>query len=432
MIHNEQLKEIFATLSANKIRTILTGFAVGWGIFILIILLSSGAGIRNGIYHNMGISGMDNAAVSIRFGWMSKPYNGLPRYYQPNFILEDAALIQQMMGNRIQGIAPYSSSWAEGKYQERVAELQLTGCTEALKQVKHVQLQTKSSRFINASDHNDKRKVIVLCDFIANNLFGSAEEAIGKEVHLWKIAFRVVGVYKGDRRRWSDNYIPLGTMHALNLDYSSRKQTNAIRGVEVLAPSIDTEQATKGLREELLALFAPLKGFAPDDMSVISVRSRAEDLKIFQKVSSGITGFLWVIGLSTLTIGLVGVINIMQTTVTERRREIGIRKALGAKPRSILSMILTESVLITLISGLVGLCIGVGLMALIDSIMQRTGIGQQSIANGEFTLQLFMHPVITVETAISAIFVMTLGGLLAGYLPARKALKIPTVEAMRS
>lgn len=413
----------------NKLRTLLTGFAVGWGILILVILLSSGIGISRGIARNVASQGLNNASVQLSFGWLSKPINGLPRYYEPVYTIEDCERIQQQMPEDILLIAPYLRSWGiEMTHGDKFVSSVLLGVTDAYAQVVSLRFKARASRFINVKDQRDARKVIVLSEYAARELFGDEESALGKQVEVRHVYFTVVGVHKDNKGKNADCFVPLSTMHLLRLS-SQWQKPYSVTGMQMLCPSVQSDEAEQAMKERVRRFCAGLKGFSLDDETAIRLSSQATLLGSIKQVIFGMDIFLWLIGLSTLVIGVVGVINIMQIAVTERRREIGIRKALGAKSRDIISMILVESVFVTLISGLIGLIVGVGVMAFVDRLMIAKGWGVTEI--GDFKNYLFVNPNITVSTALGAILVMVLGGLLAGYLPARKALRVPTVEAMR-
>lgn len=197
----------------------------------------------------------------------------------------------------------------------------------------------------------------------------------------------------------------------------------------ILNPTIRSAEDEKRLQTDVTALAARLKGFDPTDTNAIDVNSVASMLSSIDQLTSGLDIFLAIIGGSTLLIGIIGVVSIMQIAVSERKKEIGIRKALGAKPRDIISMILWESSLVTLISGLVGLVLGVGLMAWVSYLMQELGLGTTTI--DEQTSYLFVNPLITFKTALGTLMVMVISGVIAGYLPARRAIRVPVVEAMR-
>ncbi len=425
----EQINEILTTLSTNKLRTVLTGFAVGWGVFLLVILLSSGMGLRNGIMSNFDAMGYNDTSAELEFGSLSIPYRGKPQWYSPLYTREDCDRIAADHPEEITLIAPYCKSYGNVfTYGARKTEGQLIGTVHTYAELKGIHLIGASSRFLNERDETERRKVIVLNKTTATSLFDTPEAALGKTIFLQNTPLTVVGVYKGNNGQWSPNFIPLSTAQTLKL-HNNKLKPNALSGMYMQCPLISTEAEADSLERRLVRYLASVKEFSPEDYNTLYLSSSAADLNTANQITGGISIFLWIIGLSTLAIGVVGVVSIMQIAVTERRKEIGIRKALGARPWDIISMILMESVLITLVAGLGGLVVGVGIMAGVDSAMQAMGIGQTEIMDQ--TSYIFISPLINLETALMAILVMVGGGLLAGYLPARKATRIPTVEAMR-
>lgn len=424
----EQIHEIFTTLGANKLRTVLTGFAVGWGVLILVILLSSGMGVRNGIAENFNRSGLDNTAIEVSFGYTNKAYQGRAKWAQVSLTREQLPELTKPFEAELSCIAPYQETFGAISSGDRSDEIRLKGVGIGYQQIISPKLKGGGrSRFINDRDDIEQRKVIVLSDHIARGLFDSEDKAIGQTVFFNKIPFVVVGVYEGTRGEWSENVIPLSTMMALKL--AGGGKPFLLGGFHALAPSVQSSDEAEALEERLRGQLARLQGADPTDEGILWLESQASMLSMMSSVTSGINTFLWILGLSTLIIGVVGVINIMQIAVTERRREIGIRKALGAKPWDIITMILVESIIITLISGLVGLVVGVGLMVGVDSLLTSMGIGVTK--SEEMTAYIFLRPIIDLPTAVGTIVTMVLGGVVAGYLPARKAVRVPTVEAMR-
>lgn len=424
----EQIHEIFTTLSANKLRTLLTGFAVGWGVLILVILLSSGMGVRNGISVNFNRSGLNNASVEVSFGYTSEAYGGKPIWSEVSLTREQLPELTQAFEPEISNVVPFQETFGDISAGDRSERTRLKGVGGGYQQIISPKIKGGSrSRFINDRDELEQRKVIVLADHMARALFDTEEEAIGKTVFYNKIPFVVVGVYVGSSGQWSDNLIPLSTMLSLKLIGGTKPFY--LSGFHALAPGVQNSDQADDLEARLRRQLARLQDANPEDTGILWVESQASMLSMMGKVLDGINTFLWILGLSTLVIGVVGVINIMQIAVTERRREIGIRKALGAKPRDIITMILVEAVIITLLSGLAGLVVSVGLMSGVDSLLTSMGIG--STQTGSQTTYIFLHPIIDLPTAIATIVTMVLGGVLAGYLPARKAVRIPTVEAMR-
>lgn len=421
MLGREQLQEILETLSANKLRTALTGFSVGWGVLLLVILLSSGMGLRNAMVQNMSNAGYDDQSSELYFYSISIPHNGLPQWYSPTYTEEDARHIVKQLQGEVTLYAPYTSLWGNLTRQDRSANINVEATTPAFTHLRSLRYLASGSRFINEQDEQEERKVIVLSDATARTLFDSLEEAIGQRVFFKGLSFTVVGIYQGSRGQWSSNYIPLAVAKVL-------ERQRGLTGIYLLTPNITNDEGEAKLSKRILSIASALKGFSPQDERAISLRSQASQQALVGKITLGIDIFLWIIGLSTLGIGLVGVVSIMQIAVTERKREIGIRKALGARPRAIITMVLTESVFITLISGLIGLIIGVGIMSLVSFALAMNAPVPDPTKPSP---TLFTEPILSFATALGTILVMVLGGLIAGYLPARKAVRIPTVEAMR-
>ncbi len=422
-VGREQFTELKATLRTNKLRTALTGFSVGWGILLLIILLSSGAGFRNAVFKSSTTVGLNNSAVNLYFSGTSIPYNGLPSGFYPRYSLRDCERIAEQIPE-IKLYAPVVRNWFNVEAENRSASVGVLGTFPVYNKIQEHRFFTAEGRFLNDLDIKEARKVIVLSDETAQNLFGKPENAFGKSVKLAGISLKVIGVCKKTTRYNSICYIPYTTMKTL---FSSRAVS--VSQMLVLGPRIVDEVSEDAFKAKFVKVCAGIKGFSPEDKRVVWVNSTAQSLKMMDQIFGGIDLLLWIIGLSTLTIGLVGVINIMQITVTERRREIGIRKALGAKSKDIISSVLLESVVVTLISGLAGLSIGVGIMALVNKMIETTGLGTK-VVDGN-AIYIFYKPIINFETTLTALLIMILGGLIAGYLPARKAVRVPTVEAMR-
>lgn len=428
----EQLQELLTTLGANKLRTALTGFAVGWGILLLVVLLSAGTGFNNGITETYRSIGSNTETVDFEIGWVTIPVNGHTEWSVPKFTESDMKFLAEANASVIRLATPISNAYGltlEGGGTRESARA--IGVRKEYAQIQQLRMVVPGSRFINDKDELETRKVVILPQFYATALFGDAEKALGQKVLIKQIGFTVVGVCKDYYGRWTPLVMPLSTMRLLHLNTWDTPEH--ISSVRMLCPSIKTEAQVDSLKAVFVRQLAPRLGTSPEDKDVVYLSSEAVSNATMGKVLGGIEIFLWIVGLSTLIIGLVGVINIMQITVTERRREIGVRKALGAQPKDIIAMILTESVIVTLIAGLAGLVVGVAIMAGVDHVVTTMGIGDLAKSgDGNMNGILFLHPVIRLDTAIGAILVMLIGGVLAGYLPARKAVRVPVVEAMRN
>lgn len=427
LIGKEQLNELVATLSSNKLRTLLTGLAVGWGIMLLILLLSSGMGIQHGIEYNVLANGLNATGVRVDFGRLSEPYRGLPQYYEPQYSTSDCMQWLKALPEWIRAVAPFSSGYnIKISHEEKLISINLIGITPLYQDIKRLRLSERQGRFINDADLAQNRKVIILNKAVAEGLL-LGSKPLGRTVYASGIAFTVIGICEDTSGIWGSNYIPLSTMQTLRLNSTNNRYK--LDGAMLDVPSIRSDADEERFRDALRQVVAAQKGLNPKDTSILYFYSQATMLKTLDGVFSGIKAFLWIIGLSTLLIGLVGVINIMQITVTERRREIGIRKAIGAKRRDILSMIVLESICITLVAGLGGMVTGVALMATTDYIITLNNWGVQRVGN--FESYIYINPTISPGMALGAVLVMIIGGAIAGYLPAQKALSVPTTEAMR-
>ncbi len=425
MFDTDNLQELGATLRKNKLRTALTGFAVAWGVLLLVLLLSAGRGFQHGIRHNVEEFRMGTTAITFSTWRTSKEYGGYPKNRYIYLTPDDCEYLVKLNPKLIEGYSYYMHQW---QYDVQYEERTYTGPTKAVsgEYANMVSTPILEGRFLSPADDAMSKKVIVLCEQAADNLFGEGVSPVGKYVNLSKIAFLVVGVCKGEGGgQFSPNYIPFSTYNGVFAKGFRIDCTLAMN-----CPTVRTEAEVERLKTTLNRQLAFRKGYDPTDTEVSYVDAPVTDMKTMDRIFSGIDIFLWIIGLSTLVIGIIGVANIMQVTVNERQREIGIRKALGAKPKAIVNMILTESVIVTLISGLIGLVVGVGLMEFISQWVQKTGVGSQ-VMEGR-TLTLFLDPSIDLGIAVLALIVMVVSGAVAGYLPARKAIRIPAVEAMRN
>lgn len=270
------------------------------------------------------------------------------------------------------------------------------------------------------------RKVIVLSPRMAEVLFRK-ESPVGKYVRCGDSMFQVVGVYNDDNK--SNNapaYIPFTVAQMLyNKGYGFGYITFAVDG-------LDTEEANKAFEQRFRAWMARRHQYDPSDENAIGFWSMASEFQMFGNMVNAITLFIWIIGIGTLMAGIVGVSNIMLITVKERTKEFGIRKALGAKPTSILGLVITESILVTAVFGYVGMVAGIGVTELINSAMETAQAAQQAGENMGEDLSIFRNPTVDLGIALSANLLIIVAGVLAGYFPARKATHVTAIEAMRA
>ncbi len=423
MFSKDNIQEIGATLGKNKLRTLLTGFAVAWGVLLLVLLLSAGSGFQNGIKQNVSRSGQDVQSASLDIWRTTLPYKGFGKgryiYLRPS----DCQALLENNPHEIKAIAPFYDGWAEQiKYAESSSSASIVATVPYYAKLRKQQL--RQGRFLSESDIAEQKKVIVLSHVTADLLFGKDKPCVGEMVNFNGLNFQVIGVVTGTNGQWSNNFVPMNTFS--NVLNSGRRMFLSLL---MDCPHIRNQESVDALRAKITRQLALRLNFSPEDKDAVWVNSPLNDMQTMDKIFNGMDMLLWLIGMSTLLIGIVGVANIMQVAVSERQREIGIRKALGAKPKDIIAMILQEAIFVTLIAGLIGLVLGVGTMELVSYLIERFSIGKQTVSGFEMTF--FVNPTITLGTAVSAILMMAISGAVAGYFPARKAVRIPAVEAMR-
>ena len=404
------INEILATLQHNKLRTALTGFAVSWGIFLLIVLLSVSRGLVNGMHYMF--NQRDTQSVNISGGWAHKPYKGLK---------DDRPVA--LLGRDIEVVESQDADFVETAYAEMRGSATISTSkdylTDGYKGVYPRGLKSDGGtlvegRFVNEADLRDARRVIVLNTKDVPTLFGE-KDPIGQYVKVGDLSFTVVGVYKHEWNRTS--YIPFTT--ARNLAGGS----DTIRSMIVRLKNVNTVEEGERTEQELRATLGRLHNFAPDDDSALWIWNHLlTNLK--QNTAVGVLELaVWIIGILTLLSGIVGVSNIMFVSVRERTHEIGIKRAIGARPLSILKQIILESVSITTLFGYIGIFFGIIVSQVIAHMTES--------ATDPGGNQILRDPSVNLSIAIEVTVVLIIAGALAGLFPALKSLKIKPVEALR-
>lgn len=413
-------QEIYGTIKRNKLRTFLTGFAVAWGIFMLIVLLGAG----NGLIHAFEQSSSERALNSIKIfpGWTTKSYEGLKEGRRVKLDNKDLDITkEQFQENVIEVGATLYQNSTNLNFGKEYVNLRLTGVFPNFPEVETVKLS--KGRFINEIDIRQCRKVIVLNTKTAEILFDKTHtEPIGQNVKTGGIIYQVVGLYKdqGDNSS-SDAYIPFTT---LQLIYNEGNKVNNIIFTTKNLKSIEDNKAFETQYRKVLGAH---HRFDPTDESAIWIWNRFTNYLRNMGAMNMLRIAIWVIGIFTLLSGIVGVSNIMLITVKERTREFGIRKALGAKPRSILWLIIVVSVAITTFFGYIGMVSGIAVTEWMNS-----AFGNQQMDNGMWSETVFSNPTVDSGIAIQATLTLVIAGTLAGFFPARKAVTISPIEALRA
>lgn len=406
--------EILFSLKRNKLRTFLTGFSISWGIFLLIVLLSAGNGFKNGVMGNFEDRQVNT--ISISAGHTSKEYKGYSKWRRIDFDYRDQTLLQDGFPE-IDEVIPVYRNWENSiTYKKKKINSSLEAVYPQHQKVRNIKLT--DGRFINDHDIEELRKVAVLADKDAQLLFED-EDPLGKEVVFGDIVFKIVGLFKSEGEWRNSVYVPFSTATQL---YNPSQRLSQIN---VSVNGLDDADANMKFIEKLRYRLSILHDFDPDDTNAVWIWSRLQDYLQTMSIMNGITIFLWIIGLGTLIAGIVGVSNIMLITVKERTKEFGIRRAIGAKAGSVIRMVILESLMITTVFGYIGLFLGIGIMEIVNWILETTG----AASSGE--INMFVNPTVDMGIVISSTIVMMIAGMLAGYFPARKAVKVKPIEALR-
>ncbi|KAA6337880.1 Macrolide export ATP-binding/permease protein [termite gut metagenome] len=412
-------QEIYGTIKRNKLRTFLTGFAVAWGIFMLIVLLGAG----NGLIHAFESSSTDMAMNSIKIfpGWTSKAYEGLQQGRQirlDNIDLDNTG--NAFPDNIIAVGATVRQSNVAVSYGKEYVNLSLYGVYPNYTEVERV--KSADGRFINEIDIRERRKVIVLHEKTAEILFKNSKDAIGKFVNAEGIAYQVVGLFvdRGDRDA-REAYLPFTTLQII---YNKGDKLNNIAFTTRELETVPANEAFEKLYRKVLGAH---HRFDPEDNNAIWIWNRFTNYLQQQTAMGILRTAIWIIGIFTLLSGIVGVSNIMLITVKERTREFGIRKALGAKPSSILILIIIESITITTLFGYIGMVAGIGA----TEYMNATA-GNSTMNTGLWTTTVFLNPTVDIRISIQATLTLIIAGTLAGFFPAKKAVSIKPIEALRA
>ncbi len=402
----ELIQEIFATMSKNKLRTALTGLSVAWGIFMLVILLGSANGLLNGVTSEF----RDDAINSI-WVWTdvtSMPYKGMNAGRKIELTNQDYDLVASTYTNADKVTARFGLWNKPVTFKKEYGNYNVRGVHP-----EHVYLENTmmlQGRFINQTDILEDRKVAVIGNALISELCKN-ENPINQYVKIQGVNFKVVGIYKDDGNEREERYfyIPINAAQTI---FGGADRVNQIA---FTTGDLTLEQSQQ-LANQVVQDFARRKTFNPEDKRAINVRNVLENFQEVVNIIKGISIFTWFIGFMTIIAGIVGVSNIMFIVVKERTKEIGIRKAIGATPGSIIRMILIEAVFITSLFGYMGLLGGIFLLETVGNQIQS---------------DFFANPHVDLRIALQTTAFLIFAGALAGYIPARKAAQIRPIEALR-
>lgn len=405
MFDLDKWQEIFETIRKNKLRTILTGFSVSWGIFMLIILLGSGNGLQNGVLDQFKRDAVNS--LWIYSGRTSMPFDGLKAGRRIQFTNEDYQKTKDS-GLDVDKISSRYSIFRNNliSYKTEYVNYEIIAVhpdTETLESTTSIE-----GRFLNDIDVDKYRKVVAISTVVEEALF-KRENPVGKYVKINGIPFQVIGTFVDHNDRDMQRvYVPIST--AQRVFNGANRISNM--SFTTNTPDIESLQA---MESHIKKTFASRHKFDPNDKRAMWINNNMENYQRTMALFSGIRMFVWIIGVFTIIAGIVGVSNIMIIVVRERTKEIGVRKALGATPNSIIGLVLLESVLITSVAGYVGLVMGVILLEVLAPHTQ---------------IEFFMNPSVDLSVGLKATLVLVFAGLLAGFFPARKAAYVKPIEAL--
>jgi putative ABC transport system permease protein len=410
MFNLDRWREILDTLWRNKLRSGLTAFSVAWGIFMLVFLLGMGTGLQNGVQKEFADDATN--AVWLFSGRTSIPFDGMPIGRRIIFTNGDVETL-----DRLPGVDKITGRFMIGGGQPNLTRVGNKVGSYDVRSVHpdHLYLEQTimiAGRFLNDVDIREKRKVVVLGEPVAKFLFETTD-VIGRWVEINRIPFQVVGLFtdEGGEGEREKVYIPITTSQTAFNGADHVHMTMFTMRSEV------TVAESKRMADAAVARLASAHHFSPDDKQAVRVRNNVEQFENFMQIFVGIRWFVLVMGICSLVAGVIGVSNIMMIVVRERTREIGVRKALGAKPSHIVMSIVQESVFITTVAGYLGLVAGIGGLALIDNLIPPT--------------DMFAHPEVNLKIALGATVLLVIAGALAGLFPARTAARLNPVKAMR-
>ena len=408
----ELLIEVFAAMKGNRMRIALTGFSIGWGIFILIVLISSGRGLINGMYYNFREYNV--GVVTVTPGLTSQPFEGRSQGRTVHLYEEDAAALQQLLGDTVTKAIPVVSHAVQACCGEEYVNTVVDGYAPGYAIAPNILIV--AGRDINDLDMMQQRKVCVIPKVLKNMFFrNDTTVAVGQKLLLNGISFQIIGVYEPVLATNSTRAIvaPLSTVKRI------WRPDGELSRLFLQTALLTTTDLNRQFNAHVIGHLAARKDFAPTDKKAIKIDNRYERPVLISNIMDVLTIFVAIVGLATLMSGMVGVSNIMLISVKERTREMGIRRAVGAKTRHIVALVLAESVVISVIFGYVGMMVGVGLMELMAWISEKTG-----------NIDTFSDPTIEVSHAVVITLIMVVVGLIAGYVPAKQAAGIRLTVAM--
>lgn len=410
--------EIYHVLRSNKLRTFLTAFGVFWGIFMLVIMLGSGRGLENGVTQNFG----DMATNSV-FIWAQQttiPYKGFTRGRSFDYENSDTRALSDGIPE-IKYLAPRTNVGGFNGNSNVVrflksGQFQIFGDYPVFNKIDPVNMV--SGRFLNEFDLKEKRKIVVVGQRVVDILFEKGENPINQYIRINGVYFNVVGVFQSKR----NGEAAANDNQRIHMPFTTLQQTfNLGNSVGFFNITSQDGIPVAIVEKKAIEILKKRHAVAPEDDRAIGHFNLDVEYKKMRGLFFGISMLVWIVGTGTLLAGIIGVSNIMLVVVKERTREIGIQRALGATPRNVITQIITEAVVLTTFAGYFGLVMGVGLLELINYLLDSSGANTQ----------MFVHPGVDFKVAVTALTILVFSGALAGLIPAKRAVSIKPIDALR-
>ena len=419
MFSRDKWSEILEALTANWFRTILTSFGVLWGIFILVILLAAGKGLENGVKQGFG-----GIATNSMFMWAqtpSKPYKGLPKGRRYNFKISDVEAIKQNVPN-LRFVSPRNQLGGFGGANNVVRGLK-TGAFNVYgdypEVIQQEPMDITSGRFVNYSDIEQNRKVAILGAGVINDMYDPGEEVIGSYIKVNGVNFMVIGTY----RKKGNNGNPEENQKQIYVPFTAFSQAfNMGETVGWMSITAEDGSSITDLKTQIFDVIKSRHTIHPEDDRAIGNFDLYQEFSKINGLFVALKAVAYFVGILVLLSGIIGISNIMLIVVKERTNEIGVRRALGATPWNIRGQILMESIFLTIISGMSGIALATGVIALVN--MQLDGVDTSEM--------MFANPSVDLGVVFIALSILIISGLLAGLIPAQNAIKIQPVDALRT
>ncbi|WP_115122967.1 ABC transporter permease [Marinirhabdus gelatinilytica] len=420
MFSRDSWAEIIEALSSNWFRTILTAFGVLWGIFILVILLAAGNGLENGVKQ-----GFDGMATNSMFMWSqtaSKPYKGLPKGRRYRFKVGDVEAIKQNVPS-LKYVSP-RNQLGGFRGSNNVTRGLKTGAYNVYGDypeiIEQQPMDITSGRFINYSDLNEKRKVAVIGEAVKTGLYDVGEDVLGTYIKINGVNFMVIGTYKKKSNGGGD---PEEAMKEIFVPFTSFSQAfNMADNVGWMAITAQDKSSITQLKTQVFDVIKNRHSIHPEDDRAIGHFDLYEEFSKINGLFTALNFVAYFVGVLVLLSGIIGISNIMLIVVKERTKEIGIRRALGATPWSIRAQVLLESIFLTIISGMAGIALASGVLALVNFAMEGMDTSEM----------MFLNPSVNIGVVLIALTILIVSGLLAGLIPAQNAIKVKPVDALRT